>query len=304
MIIYNFLPQLHRFLEDNVLLPSKESFNSDYLIQIEEYLRPMLEDFAGFRQIDFYDFIKSIDWGHYRSEAISINPIQEQKRVEKNIFLVESLLQKPLKGELVLFGAFTMMDGYARFNEGTHRVYIGADESHGRGAYLDILIAHELTHVARESSPTVWTGYGLNPKMNHDEFVENQPLLEHLFSEGFSCFVSQLAHPGHYWGHYVYQEPNTGEQIIAHAKKIDEHIKSQIRNTEAHYHDLYDITAYGIADCPRYVHYAWAMEWVRSVALDLGFQAKGPAALTALCSKDLKQHALDFDFAKSMTKSA
>src|SRR6201999_3644761 len=116
-----------------------------------------------------------------------------------------ALMGFKLEGEAILMGAFTAMDGYARFDRGTHRVFLGVDESHGRGRYLDVLIAHELTHVGRESRPEVGAGFGLNPRRTQAEVTESQPVVEHLMGEGFSCAVSELVVPGEPAWVYAYQ---------------------------------------------------------------------------------------------------
>src|SRR5262249_47291116 len=145
------------------------------------------EVFGSGRQM--HALLSELDWSVYRKSALKLDPEREEARGKKHLRDVEKTFGFDLRGAIVLFGAFTAMEGYARFDQGEHRVFLGIDDfseagpRHGSGTYLDILEVHELTHVARESRPSVWEGWGLSPKMTHDEFSENQPVIEHVFGE-------------------------------------------------------------------------------------------------------------------------
>jgi hypothetical protein len=197
----------------------------------------------------------------------------------------------------VLFGSFAMMDGYARFDRGEHRVFLGVDESFADGPYLDILSSHELTHVARESQPLVWTSLGLDPKMSHDDFAVSQPTIEHLFSEGFSCVMSELLNPGHGPWRYAYQSPETLDEIKKLASVIDEKIHRQLADEERSYRELYDVSGYR-QQVPWYSHYVWAWKWVSHLLHD---HASGdPKRLLGVPSQEFYGSALNFHLAKSL----
>ena len=174
MRVHNFLPQLLEALKRWKTRPTGDEFAA-YLKTMEAMLRPMLEDFGARTHAGLYQVLEGLNWDHYRDEALGLNAEGEEKRIRKLIDEVERCLGITLSGEIVLFGAFTAMDGYARFEKGHHCVYLGVDESHGRGAYLDVLVAHEFAHVAREPLPETWNGFGLSPKMSHDDFVVRRP---------------------------------------------------------------------------------------------------------------------------------
>ena len=246
---------------------------------------------ADDRGLDIYSSVQELSWARYRAAALRLDPKKEEARLNRNLQKVEDYFGLTLKGEVVLFGAFRLLDGYARFNEGKHRVYLGIDECHGRGAYLDILTTHELTHVARESRPEVWTGHGLDPKMNHDDFVNSQPVIEHLFSEGYSCAVSEILIPGENKWHYTYQSRASLARVLAQGAAVDRVIKRELKKPNGNYITLYDPTQYG-PDMPMFCHYVWAWQWVKTI---VSGHADGKAEkLLSRCSKDFIQNAIDF----------
>jgi hypothetical protein len=128
----------------------------DYLKRWEKL--PMLEDWGIQNASDFHQELAELNWKVYRAETLLLSPDKEEVRLKKHLQ--------------------------------------GVDESHGRGAYLDILVSHELTH---------------------DEFGENQPVAEHLFSEGFSCVVSELLNQTDEPWHYVYQTKESYQHVMEHS---------------------------------------------------------------------------------------
>jgi hypothetical protein len=277
MIIHNHLPLLHDCLRRWKNLPTEKQFS-------QEYAEPMStttgDFFEGFREV-----LEDLDWNAYRTEALTLDAIREEKRIRKNLQKVEDLFQFQLEGEVILMGAFTAMDGYARFDRGTHKVFLGVDESHGRGLYLDILMTHELTHVARESRPEVWEGFGLNPKMTQDEFTSSQPVIEHLMGEGFSCAVSEILVPGQAPWEYAYQSEKSLKQVYKNGRSIDQMIRHELKKSNGNYGHLYGVE-------PLYAHYVWAWQWVKTL---LAKYAGGDAKkLVARCSQDFLADALEF----------
>jgi hypothetical protein len=292
--IHNELPRLLDCLSRWEKLPPEREFQERYLDPMEPLLRPMLEDFSSFRGIRFYEYVRGLDWAPYRAETLDLDPQAEERRLRRELAAVEDLLGVELEGEVVLFGAFTLMDGYARFDRGTHRVYLGVDEEHGEGPYLDVLISHELTHVARESRAPVWTGWGLDPRMTHDQLVEGMSVAEHLASEGFSCVVSELLHPDPAapWS-FVYQSQSSYAEVLRRADAVSARIHRELRDPEGFYRRLYDVEDYGTGEpVPYFSHYVWAWQWMRHL---LEERAGGdPRKLLAACSKDWVEDALAF----------
>ena len=292
MRIHNFLPLLLDCLKAWEKIPSEKQFNDRYLSAVGPLLQPMLDDFSSFRGYGFYEYVKKeVDWAPYRTHALKLDSSKEEVRLKRCITRVEELLGVKLAGETVLFGAFSMMDGYARFERGSHRVFLGVDEDCGVSNYLDILITHELTHVARESQSGVWTGYGLDPKMSHDEFVKVQPVIEHLMGEGFSCAVSEILNPKEDAWNFAYQTQDSYKDIVRNGKKVAEKVHRELKDPKGYYRNLYDTEGYGV-QAEWFVHYVWAWHWVKHLIRD---RCNGdPKQLVGKCSKEFRDDALGF----------
>lgn len=291
MRIHNFLPIFLECLERWKDLPSADEFARTYYAAISPLVGVVFDDFEKRIGGDLYAVLEGLNWSTYRDHAVRLSPAAEEARLRKHIASVERCLGVTLEGDAILFGAFTCMDGYARFDEGRHRVFLGVDESHGRGAYLDVLMAHELTHVARESRPEVWTGFGLDPKMTHDQFTESQPVVEHLMNEGFSCVVSELLVPGVDPWHYAYVEEDVLARVLEHGPAVDRAIQRELREEKGVYYRLYSPDSY-LPRLPTFTHYVWAWQWVKALLAEFG--GGDPRRLLARCSKDFVAHALDF----------
>lgn len=236
---------------------------------------------------DFYDVLPALDWDAYRANAMLLDPAAEEARVRGHLRRVEELFGFELPGEICLMGSFHTYDGFARFERGRHRVYLGVDESHRNGKYVDILTVHELTHVARETRPEVWHAMGLDPLMERETYLESQTTMEHLFGEGFSCLVSELLVPGEPAWAYAYQTAASWRAVQAQAPLIDRIIKREIRDPNGDYGGFYGMS-------PRYSHYVWAWLWARDVLRTVG--GGDPRRLVGLGSPSLFEHALAFEF--------
>ncbi len=136
MKIHNTLPLLLSCLEKWEKIPTEKKF-------IEEYAVPMEQSVGNFFE-DFYSALLELDWDQYRAHALKIDPKHEEVRLKKHMRDIERLFEVPLSGEVVLFGSFETMDGFARFDWGNHKVFLGVDESFDDGQYIDILTTHEL----------------------------------------------------------------------------------------------------------------------------------------------------------------
>lgn len=298
MKIVNELPKLLECLKTWPTTPTRADYDQMYGKPLEPWLKPMLEDFWARFSGGPYETLKALDWAAYRKVAIALDPASEEARLRRQMEGVEKLLGFQLEGEAVLFGSFTMMDGYARFDRGKHRVFLGCDESHHEGKYLDVLYSHELTHVIRESRPAVWEGWGLSPKMTHDEFVENLPVVEHLANEGFSCVVSEILNPGERPWSYAYQTEASLQSILENTKSVDRAIHAELKKSlkDGDYAFLYDVTRYQPV-VPRFAHYVWAWQWVKSEvrARGNGDMKEGARKFVGTCSKEMVESALAFE---------
>lgn len=293
MIIKSYLPQFKECMTRWEKPPTLKDFDSSYFQEISASLGQVFDHDPEY----LYSEIGDLNWSRYRKEALKLSPVRELERLDYNIKKVEELFGFKLEGEAVLFSAFETMDGYARFDRGTHQVVLGVDESHGRGAYLDVLEVHELTHVARESRPEVWEGFGLNPKMTHDEFTENQRVIEHLVGEGFSCVVSEILVPGEPPWSYAYQTEDSLEQVMLLGPALDRGIHDELRkfHEQSDYSRLYSNDHYRVhgARIPSFSHYVWAWQWVKQALQD--FAGGDPKKFVNLCSKEMIEHALAFE---------
>jgi hypothetical protein len=259
-----------------------------------EYAEPM-RLYAGDFFDGFHPYLAELDWDAYRREVLLMDPAREEARTRLILARVEALFGFELPGEILLYGSFATMDGFARFDRGEHRVFLGVDESHGRGRYIDVLTAHELAHVARETRPSTWTGWGRDPKMSRREYREEaMNAIEHLFSEGLSCAVSELVVPGEPEWAYCYQDEDSLARIRRHAPALDRVIHRTLEEPEGDYGHLYDGDSYRPA-MPDYAHYAWAWQWVRSLlAREGGDPSEIVGGLVGRCSKDLVESARSF----------
>ena len=291
MEIHNHLPHFLESMQRWEKLPKLTEFKDSYFRFIARDCEPIFDQAE-----DLYGVLSDLNWAEYRADSLKLDSAREEKRLRKHLRAVEDFFNLDLKGEIVLFSAFTCMDGYARFDQGSHRVFLGVDESHGRGRYLDVLQVHELTHVVRESRPEVWEGFGLNLRMSHSEFTENQPVIEHLMGEGFSCAVSEILVPSHEIWHYAYQEKDSLEKIFKHSPSVDQVVHRELKlGKHGDYGNLYDTSQYR-PRLPQLTHYVWAWQWVKQVIQDFG--GGDPLKVVSRCSKDFVDHALEFELSR------
>jgi len=280
MKIHNHLPLLLECLHRWKTCPSEKTFNLEYAEPLSKTTHHFFDD--------FYEVLIDLNWNDYREHALKIDSIREEEQLKKNISLVESLFGFSLSGEVFLLGTFLYMDGFARFDRGEHRVFLGVDESHHDRNYLDILTTHELTHVARESRPEVWRGFGMEPKMKRSVYLENLPVIEHLLGEGFSCAVSEILIPGQEPWKYVYQTEKSLKNVYSRSLEIDQIIHHEIPKKDGDYGNFYGIQ-------PTFSHYVWAWEWVKQL---LKKYENKPHQLISISSHEFITDALEFSLKK------
>lgn len=286
MIVHNELPLLLDCLRRWEARPDLATFEAEYYAPLARWLDTV---FGGAPAL--YRHVLELNWPQFRAEALTLDPAAEEARLSRRLEQVEATFGLTLGGQALLFGAFTCMDGYARFDRGQHTVYLGVDESHGRGAYLDVLFAHELTHVVRETRPEVWSGWGLSLDMTNDQFTQNLPVVEHLVNEGLACVVSELLVPGQEPWHYAYVTEDELARIVAHGPAVDAVVHAELRDPDGDYGRLYSRRRYG-RNMPTFTHYVWAWQWVKHL---LRTHAGGdPRRLVSRCSKDFVDDALSF----------
>jgi hypothetical protein len=277
MKVHNFIPLLVECLTRWETRPTEAEFK-------REYARPTHAVMGDFFD-DWHSELLELDWPTYRAHALKLDAAKEEKRLRHNLELVEKLFGFKLGGEVFLIGTFESMDGFARFERGEHKVYLGIDEDFDNGKYIDVLTTHELTHVARESRPEVWEGFGLNPKMERADFLEYQPVIEHVLGEGFSCVISEILVPNEPAWKYTYQTADSIKIVKKHAKELDRVIKHEITSPNGDYGTLYGIH-------PTFSQYVWGYEWVKHLLKT--YAGGDPQKLVARCAKDFMDDALKF----------
>jgi hypothetical protein len=285
MKVINTLPILKSCLERWMDSPTEAQFMNEYAV-------PMRAHAGDFFMNWGVPFDTQSEWKRYRDEALHLNPEDEEKRVHRWLQEIQRLFGFDLHGEILLCGTFEAMDGFARFERGTHKVYLGVDESHRLGSYLDVLETHELTHVARESRPEVWSGWGLNPKMERSVYLESMPDIEHLFSEGLSCAISEILVPGQDPWKYCYQNEETFRYVLEHSKAVDREIRKELSSPQGDWSRWYNGSRYR-PEMPDYAHYVWAWIWVRTLLRESA--GNDPKKIVAQCSKDFLEHALNYE---------
>lgn len=263
MRIYNFLPLLLDCLEKWETPPAREVFHSEYLTPIQNELHL---NFPHHR-IDLHTTLLNLDWNSYRTQTLLLNPVDQEAKLRSLIQKTENLFGISLVGDILLFGGFRMIDGYAQFNQGSHLVFLGLDIHQESSYSLEIMMAHELGHVARESRSEVWESWGLNPKMTNPEFVQNQPVIEHLLGEGLSCLVSELLVPGARPRDYVFQTELGFVKILENKGLINSVIQEALGDPQYGYRGLYNLDLYQNL-IPPFGHYYWAWQWTRTIFAD------------------------------------
>lgn len=297
MRIHNELGRFLKCVESWPERPESHLVEEAYGKPLAKLLAPMFEDFSGYRG-QTYQISNPIadieNWSEYRNKILTMNVAQVEKRFRLTLQKVEDFFGKELSGDVLLWGSFHSMDGYARFHEGKHFVYLGLDEIFSEPEYaMEVLMAHELTHVVREGTHKVWQEYGLNPLMTHDEFRDSQPTLEHLFGEGFSCAVSKFLNPEAPDHRIVYQSVDSMKTVYKAAQFIDQGIHQTIEDANARYWVLYNSDTYPKSkeypEVPRFSHYAWAWKWIESLC-----RAEKPQVLAQQSSAHFRDSALKF----------
>ncbi len=271
MRIHNLLPAFEDFVraaESAQDRPAerREAFERCYVEPNRTLLGPLLEDVASWSE-PLEKRLGRFDAKAARETLERLARDGHPQRAHRTVEAVERFLGAPLEGDLVLFGALGRMDGYARFDRGSHVVYIGLDyPAEGSGGvdaatYFDILIAHELGHVVREGRPGTWSALGERIDMSHDDFVERVPFDEHMLGEGLSTALSEVLYPGHGSEAYLFFEPAQARWCEAHDAEIAA-VARRLYGTRQEHWFLYgrDAVAPG---SPERTQYYWGWQVVK-----------------------------------------
>lgn len=118
------------------------------------------------------------------------------KRAPDFLAKIESEVGELKNGELRLGPSLMQFDGFARFDQGYSTVWFGVDHPDGDLDYLQALLAHELSHVYRESHEEVFSHTGKKPtELSRPEYLDQMTAREHIVSEGLATLFSQVIFP-------------------------------------------------------------------------------------------------------------
>jgi hypothetical protein len=239
------------------------AFEEDYVGPNRAILEPLFADWEAWSR-PFARTLESFDPGKARAAIERAKRRGYPERAARVLERVEAFFGRPLEGELALIAGFGRLDGYARFDRGRHCVYIGVDYPEEADFYLDLIVAHELAHVAREGDPATWRRLGLPPDMTHDEFQERCPFEEHMIGEGLSTALSEEIFPGHRLHDYLFFEEEQAAWCLAHEAEIRSGLRRFRGTCEEHY-ALYarEVVAPG---SPERVQYYWGYKLVKNAA--------------------------------------
>jgi hypothetical protein len=213
---------LLRLLETHYVQPSRT------------LLAPLLQDWEHWAG-SLAGTLGTLELGRAREAIATAERRGDPGRAEATLAAVERKFGRKLEGELVLMAGFGRADGYARFEHGTHCVYIGLDYPEPADHYLDLIIAHELGHVVREGDPRTWAALGLPASMAHETFQESCPFEEHMIGEGLSTALSNAIYPGHERHELLFFTPAQLAWCEAHDEVIGSAIRRFYGTAEEHY---------------------------------------------------------------------
>jgi hypothetical protein len=263
--ITNLIPTFENFLKmvDEKSIDEKLALEKYYFSPNKKYFDPLLDDFKKIRnqKIDFLKFYRP---KICRQRLLNLKKWNFPDRAGEIIQMVEKFYGKKLSGELVLFFAFHYIDGYTRFDKGKNTIYIGLDFPEADRNYFDIIIAHELNHLVRDSNQKVLKAYGANMKMNHFEYIQKMNFAEHLISEGLAGYFSSVIFPGKKPWEYLFYTKKQYDWCVKHRDIIEKSVlKSALSNGDwkAYYKENY----FG-SNSPERTQYFFGFELIKRAA--------------------------------------
>lgn len=136
--------------------------------------------------------------------------------------------------EVILLAGLERPEGYSRFDRGRNTIFIGLDNptALSHDDHLEVILAHELCHAARDTDPAVLGDYGGTLTMGHDDFVARHPFREHLVSEALATAISEAAYPGRPDRRYIYFEEDAVRWCEEHAREITERMLLALERQE------------------------------------------------------------------------
>jgi len=207
---------------------------AEYVEPHAALLRPLFSDWDHWTR-PLIETLTSLDLEAAQQAVTTAGRRGYPARAERTLRSVEKHFGRSLEGNLVLMAGFGRADGYARFDQGNHCVYIGLDYPEPEDHYLDLIIAHELGHVLREGDPRTWQALGLPSVMPHEQFQQSCPFEEHMIGEGLSTAVSEAIFPGYAAHEYLFFTREEYAWCASHEQEIWAALRRFYGTAQEHY---------------------------------------------------------------------
>lgn len=225
--IYNLLPDFEKFLDAlETGADFKRALNKYYLKPNKKLLNPFFNDIRKWRKEPF-DFVGNFNFKEAQRRMADLKNWGWPKRGEEILKKVEQFYGKKLSGNLVLCSGFGG-DGYTRFDRGVNTIYLQLDFFEADQDYFDILLAHELNHLVRDSNEAVLRSYGASSKMAHDKYIDKMTFAEHTINEGLAGYFSSIIFPNKKPWQYLYYSKKQYDWCMKNHKAIEKIIKEYI----------------------------------------------------------------------------
>ncbi|MCC6276413.1 MAG: hypothetical protein IT289_00705 [Oligoflexia bacterium] len=175
---------------------------------------------------------------------------------------VESQLGQTLIGEIRFGPSLMRFDGFARYDLGSHSVWFGVDHPDADHNYLNVLMAHELSHVYRDHQPRVWESLGKPlSQVTRTEYLDAVTPEEHLISEGLATLFSQVVFPQVELHVHHFYSPEEMLWCLNHHDEIAKAIAKELKS-DGNVWKFYEEGSVKIGS-PSRVQYYWTARTIR-----------------------------------------
>ena len=287
--IYNLLPDAEKFLK--VAQTEKKTdfynlFQKYYFKPNKKILGPLFDDCKSwglgwlgcqkiFKEINIEKELKRLEqvkkwgWPAYAkvpayAMALADKSAGKPERANLTIKKMEKFFNPKFSGNLVLFFSFIGIDGYTRFDKGKNTIYLGLDFPAKNDYYFDILLAHELTHLVRDSRQSVLESYGAHLKMLHDEYIKKMTFAEHLINEGLAGYVSSRIYPQYKPWDYLFYSKKQYQWCVKNRQMIEKLVKEYV-DADKDWAVFYREDLAG-KDSPERLQYFYGFELIKKAA--------------------------------------